>query len=187
MNAFFGTTLDLSDIASPSFEPIPAGNYLAVCSEFVVEDKVTDKGAIKQANCRFQILEGPHANRVVFQNISILHHSDKAQSYGQGMLVSWCDALDVDKTSLESGDALTNRPVGIKVKISPAREWNGKMYDARNEVQTFMSSDVVNGTSGFAPAAPIKKTAKLAVARKEAAPAPAPATATGAAKMPWSK
>lgn len=190
MNAFFGATLDLSDVTSPSFDPVPAGNYLAVCSEFAVEDKVTEKGAIKQANCRFQILEGPHASRLVFQTISILHHSDRAQSYGQGMLAAWCDALEVDKTSLESGDVLMNRPVGIKVKISPPREWNGKLYDARNEVQTFMASDAVNGTSGHAPAAPVHKAAKPVAAAPAKAPVAAtasPAPAARAGKMPWNK
>lgn len=182
MSMSFGQALDLSDIAPPSFEPIPAGNYLAVCTEFEVSDK--ERG--KFANCKFEIVAGKYAGRMVWQNITVFHESEKAQGFGQAMLAQWAESLGIDKTQLSGGEQLINKPVGVKLKISPAREYNGRTYDARNEINGFVPSDRVTEDAAPAPAPkPAAKPALKAVPASEPA-AEAPA-AEGKKSMPWNK
>ena len=184
MNAFFGTTLDLNNAPPPpqtSFEPMPVGDYIGVCTEFECNDN--GKGII--ANLKFQIIDGEHQNRIVWQSLPITHESEKAQSFGQSMLAEWCDALGVDKGNLSSGEPLMNKPVGIKLKIEPSREYNGKTYAARNQIAKFLSTDKV----GVSPAPIATKPASKPAAASPAQPAASKAEtqASSGKKMPWQK
>lgn len=180
MSTFFGTQLDLTNVSPQgTYEPVPAGTYRVVCTEFEVVDK--DWG--KAGKVKFQIIDGPHSNRQINDLFIITHHnSAQAQDIGQRRIRAWCDALGISPV-LESADPLLNKPVIAKVKIDPPRTVGDKTYNAQNRIETFFADSDVQQAAPMA--APVQRPA--AVAAPKPAVAAAPAAAASAKPMPWKR
>lgn len=180
MNAFFGIEIPAND-APTTFDLIPAGLYKAICVEGNIEEKQHPDGTVREVVFKFQILEGAHANRFIWQRYSVSHPSAKAQEFARSMIGSFAHALSLD--SVTSPHELLNKPLGIKVKIDGERTVGGKTYSARNQVNGYCSIEQVDGTvekpqvAASASAPP----ASAATSAPPAASAPAP---TGK-RMPW--
>ena len=127
--------------------PIPAGVYLAHCTE-------SDVGPLKSGNgtglkMTFEILDGQYKNRKVWENLNIQHTSEETQRIAQSQLSALCHAVNVIK--LEDTAALHFKPVKIKVTV---REAEGK-YQASNNVKGYESAGPVAPTQATeAPSAP---------------------------------
>ena len=143
--------------------PIPAGVYLAHCTE-------SDVGPLKSGNgtglkMTFEILDGQYKNRKVWENLNIQHTSEEAQRIAQSQLSALCHAVNVIK--LEDSAALHFKPVKIKVTV---REAQGQ-YQASNNIKGYESA------GGAAPS--------IVLAPAEAA---APAALPAASKTPaWAR
>ena len=177
-DAFFGAEIPAVDAPSTSFEPIPAGDYLAMLVELNKEDKQhRDGGEIREIVMKFAILDEDYKNRFIWQRYSTIHPSDKAQNFARNMIGSFGKAVGVE--TVRNPADLMEKPVGLKIKIDPQREWNGNVYPPRNQVAGFVAADNVG-------AAPAPKAAGPAPQAK----GPAPQTAanpesTEKKKMPW--
>jgi hypothetical protein len=124
--------------------PIPAGVYLAHCTE-------SDVGPLKSGNgtglkMTFEILDGQYKNRKVWENLNIQHTSEETQRIAQSQLSALCHAVNVIK--LEDTAALHFKPVKIKVTV---REAQGQ-YQASNNIKGYESAGGAAPTFTSAPA-----------------------------------
>ena len=145
--------------------PIPAGTYLAQVIE-------SDLKRLKSGNgmglaLTFQIIDGEHKNRRVWENLNVQHSNSETQRIAQSQLSSLCRALNVPQ--LKDTTQLHNKPLKIRVKIRIDAK-----YGDSNSVAAFEPA-----AAGFTTnAAPFQQQAAQAQAPAQAAPA-APA------KAPW--
>ena len=152
-------SFDASTVAPQAVTgPIPAGTYLAHCTE-------SDVGPLKSGNgtglkMTFEILDGQYKGRRVWENLNIQHTNEDTQRIAQSQLSALCHAVNVIK--LEDTAALHFKPVKIKVVV---REAQGQ-YQASNNIKGYESAG--GATPAFAPAS---EAAPAAVAPASKAPA----------------
>jgi hypothetical protein len=96
------------------FDLLPAGEYVAQAIEGRVGPPKTGNG--QQLTLVWNITEGEHENRQVWQNIGFLHPKAGAQFYGQKMLNSVIAAVGC-VTPLETVEPLLWTPVRIGIVI----------------------------------------------------------------------
>lgn len=124
---------------SNDFEILPAGVYVAHITQSDV--KTTKVGTGQYLSLTWEILDGQHKGRKVFENINFQNPSAKAQSIGQASLSSLCRAVNVPV--LKDSTALHNKPCRIKVGI----EKGDGQYGDKNNVKGYEAI-----AAGFAPA-----------------------------------
>lgn len=125
------------------YEPIPKNDYLVRMTK--VSEKETKKKISGEASkglyvdATFEVLEGDHKGRLVFQKFIISHDNPKVESIGMQQLDRFLKAAGInagfegignDTTQLEG---LLNTPVLGKVAIEEGS--NG--YPARNKITSF--------------------------------------------------
>lgn len=142
--AFLGQTFDTAQVPqddSPrDFDPVPAGEYLAQITDS--ELKETKSGG-QMLKLTLRIETGPHAGRLIWDNLNIVNANAQAQGIAHRALRDICEA--VGKPAIDDSEELHGFPLVIEVKIEPAR---GE-YKARNGVRRYKSA---NG-GGSKPAA----------------------------------
>ncbi len=152
-------SFDASTVAPQAVTgPIPAGTYLAHCTE-------SDVGPLKSGNgtglkMTFEILDGQYKGRRVWENLNIQHTNEDTQRIAQSQLSALCHAVNVIK--LEDTAALHFKPVKITVVV---REAQGQ-YQANNNIKGYESAG--GATPAFAPAS---EAAPAAAAPASKAPA----------------
>lgn len=144
--------------------PIPAGVYNAR----IVESEVKALGSGNGEGIRltWEVLDGPCANRKVFQRINYRHTNPVAERIGQSQLSAVCHATGV--IQLQDTQQLHNRPCRIRVKIK--KDQTGQ-YDDQNEISG------VEGMGAAQPGMPAP------AAPTQVAPAANPASAM----PPWQR
>jgi len=140
---------------------LPAGTYLAHITESDVRPLASGNG--EGLKLTFEIIDGQHKGRRVWDNLNIQHNNETTQRIAQAQLSALCHAVNVIK--LEDTSALHYKPVRIKVTV---READGK-YQESNNIKGYESA---SGATP-APSAPVAVTA------------PAPATTSKAPA--WAK
>jgi hypothetical protein len=131
-----------AEVEPASFDPLPAGKYLACITES--EMKATKSGAGQFLNLTFQVLDGEFKGRKVWARLNLKNPNIQAEQIARGQLSAICRAVGVmtPRDSLE----LHNLPLVITVKVKK-REDTG---DLQNEVSGFSKKDGTPTT----PAAP---------------------------------
>lgn len=165
--AFLNETFSAADLpqSDRNFEPLPPGWYTATIS--AADLTPTKAGTGAYIKMRYDVTGPTHQGRVVFANLNIRNANPEAERIGRQQLGDLMRAIGLP--TLSDTDQLIGAQVGIKLKISPARDG----YEASNDVAGFKA---VGGAPSI-PAAP--------AAAKPAAAAPAPAAA--GARPPWAK
>lgn len=122
------------------FEPIPAGDYLAVIVGSEVKPTKDGKGGY--LSVEFDVIDGQYKGRKLWSRLNLDNESEKAVQIARSELSSICRAVNVmqPKDSCE----LHNIPLIIKVKCKK-REDNGEMT---NEIKGYAKRD---GQSTTAP------------------------------------
>lgn len=143
-----------------SFEPIPAGTYIAVIEESEV--KTTKAGNGQYLKLRWKILDGQYKGRVLFGNLNVSNTNAEAERIGQRQLSALCHAVGV--LQLQDTQQLHAKPVKIKVKIRT--DETGK-YGDQNEITAYESAGAtaafaVPAAAPSAPAAPAAPWARRA-------------------------
>jgi hypothetical protein len=135
---------DASQVEPASFDPLPAGKYLACVVES--EMRPTKNGAGQLLHLTFQVLEGEYKGRKTWARLNLKNPNPQAEQIARGQLSALCRAVGVmtPKDSLE----LHNLPLLITVKVKK-REDTG---DLQNEVSGFSKKE--SATAAPAPAAP---------------------------------
>lgn len=150
------------------FDPIPAGDYVAMIEDSEVKPTKANTGMYLQLV--WQIVDGQYKGRKVWDRINIQNQSQTTEEIGQKQLSAVCHAVGVLKV-VDSAE-LHDKPCIIKVTVKPAEG----QYLASNEVKGYKA---LSGSPQVAQAAP--------VAAPQPAPAAAAAPAQRAATPPWVK
>jgi hypothetical protein len=122
------------EVTEQNFELVPNGDYKAciVSSEQKLTKKAQESGNPADGTMlvlRYQILDGPHAGRQVFQNLNFLNASEQAQSIGRQQLAAVFGACGV--TAVGDSSELHDIPLTISLIVKAGT--NG--YSDRNEVK----------------------------------------------------
>jgi len=133
LNGFDANTVD----PTTEFEPVPAGKYLAVIVES--EMRATKSGDGHYLELKFQLLEGPYKNRMLWSRLNLDNPNPQAVQIAQAELSAICRATSVlqPKDSIE----LHNLPLLITVRCKK-RDDTG---DVVNEIRGYAKKEPVNG------------------------------------------
>ena len=148
MSEFSWNEFKPADVETPSRDPIPAGEYVAVVTDSAI--KPNKAGTGEYLALTFQIADGEHEGRFVWENLNLVHPSEKAVQIARAELASLCKAVD-GLNPKDSAD-LHNKPVLIRVAIEKDRDGN-----PRNVVKGFKPAAT---QPPKAPATPAKAEAK---------------------------
>ncbi len=124
---------------STDFEPVPSGTYIAclVGSEM----KPTKAGNGKFLQLEFEILEGEHKGRHLWDRLTLEHPNQVAVQIAKGKLSALCRSVGV--LTPQDSTELHNLPLSIRVKTK-RREDNGELG---NEITAFKPRDAAKPAS----------------------------------------
>lgn len=133
LNGFNANEVD----PATSFDPIPAGKYLAVITES--EMKPTKAGTGSYLQLTFQIIEGEFKNRLLWARLNLNNSNATTVKIARAELSAICHAVSVlaPKDSVE----LHNLPLLITVKLKK-RDDTGEMT---NEVKGYAKKEAAAG------------------------------------------
>ena len=120
---------DANQVEPTSFDPLPAGKYLACITES--EMRPTKKGAGQFLNLTFEIIEGEYKGRKVWARLNLKNPNPQAEQIARGQLSAICRAVGV-MTPRDSVE-LHNLPLQIKVKLKKRND----SEEMQNEVVGF--------------------------------------------------
>jgi len=139
LNGFNATEVE----PTSSFEPIPAGKYLAAITES--EMKPTKNGSGSYLQMTFTIIEGEFKNRVLWARLNLNNPNATAVKIARSELSAICHAVGVmqPRDSVE----LHNLPLVITVKLKK-REDTGELT---NEIKGYEAKTASTGQPQQAP------------------------------------
>jgi len=153
------------------FTPIPDGFYVVRISKSEV--RTTKKGG-RMLVLEHTVAEGPHANRLIFENINVLNENTTAQKIGQGVTKATFMACGMPPSN--DHNLLLNCTLVAKVVVTAPRldKNTGITYGASNDIKARMS--VEKGYERAVATATAQTAGQSAQepAPAYAAPAPAP-------------
>ena len=136
-----------------SFDPLPAGEYIAhVVSSEVKSNKANTGELLKM---EWDILDGEYTGRKVFANYNLSHSNPKVAEIGQRELAAACRAMG--QGAVQDSEQLHAIPCVIKLKIRPAKG----DYGPSNDISDYkpagaQAATPLQGVTPAAPAAPSK-------------------------------
>ena len=136
-----------SDVEPASFEPLPAGKYVACIIES--EMRATKSGTGQYLYLTFQVLDGEYKGRKVWARLNLKNPNPQAEQIARGQLSAICRAVGVlvPEYSLE----LHNLPLTITVKCVTRQDTG----EVGNEVKGFSRKDAAPApTQPAAPSTP---------------------------------
>ncbi len=111
-----------------SFDPVPAGTYLAHITESDLRPLKSGNG--EGLSLTFEILDGSFARRRVWANLNVKHTNPEAQRIGQQQLSALCHATGVLR--LADTTQLHGKPVRIRVAVR-----KDEQYGDKNDIKGF--------------------------------------------------
>jgi hypothetical protein len=133
----FDLGLDLSTTeVSQDFQPIPAGTYNVVPVEFTLTDTKENGG--KYIKARFDVSDGPYANRVLWENINIINRNETAVSIGKKTIASLLGAVGIN-TNQPTTMGLIRSTIGKRVaaKVAVEQDKTGQ-YGDQNRIKAIL-------------------------------------------------
>lgn len=133
LNGFNANEVD----PASTFEPIPAGKYLAVIT--ASEMKPTKSGVGNYLELTFQVLDGPFKGRVLWARLNLDNPNATTVKIAKGELSAICRAVGV-MTPRDSQD-LHNLPLQINVRLKK-RSDNDELT---NEIRGYERKEAATG------------------------------------------
>lgn len=158
-----------------NFDPIPAGDYNLQVIESKIEDTKTGSG--QMLTLTLEVIDGPLANRRIWDRLNIVNQNPDAQRIAQRNLADLCLAVNVPQ--LRDTDDLHFKPFIGRVTIRPSKD---PQYGPSNSVRyAFNQSGAARpaATAGAAAKAAPKGGGKPAAAKPPGRP-----WGSGGAKKP---
>jgi hypothetical protein len=134
-----------NEVQPTQFDVLPAGEYEAVIVSS--EMKATQAGTGRYLKLELQVLNGEYQNRKIWDNLNIENPNAHAVTIARGTLSAICRSVGV-LTPHDSSE-LHNKPLRIKVKVSPARDG----FDESNKIAAYKPR--LTGPGPMAVAAPV--------------------------------
>lgn len=145
--AQFSYKVENMEPRTSSFEPLPAGNYLAQIIESEVKD--TKAGTGKYLQFTWEIIDGAAKGRRVWDRVNVVNPSAQAEQIGKEAMDSLCLAAGV----LDFVDTVQLHGKPVRIKLTVRRDPN---FGDSNEVKGYEKA------AGIVPAAPIPAAATSA-------------------------
>lgn len=126
--------------AKKTYDPLPQGTYTVKLTS-VKDAKVTKAGNGEILPVTFEVVEGDHSGRLIFQNLLIDHENSEYVGYTKNKIDGFLkavgvgegiNALDNDFTRLGE---FTNRLVNARVAI---QESKNSQYGPQNKITSFV-------------------------------------------------
>lgn len=126
-----------------SFEPLPAGKYLAAI--VASEEKQNSKGTGSYLELKFEIIEGDHKGRYLWTRLNLEHPNREVVRIANIELGAICKAVGV----LTPGDSrdLHDRPLVVSVKIRKRSDTG----EAANDIKGYFRRDTASVRSDDPP------------------------------------
>ena len=179
--ANLGTTFDANAIEPQSdFAPLPAGDYLAMIVDSQMKDTKTGRGQYLELT--LQVVDGPMANRLIWDRLTLIHDNPKTVEINQRKLSAICHAVGV--LQVTDSAQLHNRSLVVRVKYVEDQQ-----YGPKNEVGGYKPANGQGGAPAQAAAA-TPSTAWKAPQAAPSAPQAQPITASAPAASstpPWAR
>ena len=115
---------EIQDAHKSDFDPIPAGTYTAEITRS--EIKNNNSGSGNRLSLGLKIIDGTHAGRLIFQDVTLRNSNPIAQQIGRKQMAQLVSACG--KSSVQDSSELHGIPMQIKV---------AGQYDPSNEVKKF--------------------------------------------------
>lgn len=155
LNGFDATSVE----PTSSFEPLPAGKYIAAITESAKKPTKNGRGSYLQLT--FQIVDGPYKGRLLWARLNLDNPNQQAVQIARAELSAICRATGVMRPN-DSAE-LHNLPIEITVACKK-----------RND-----TGEITNEIKGYA--------AKGASSEPAPASTPNPTTAAGGTTPPWKR
>lgn len=174
------------------YEPLPEDTYKAVISGF--EPKPTKAGTGGFIELKLMVIDGPQAQRTIFDRLNIWNNNEKAVEIAKRQLSAYCHVIGFyNFTSLNDFTNLLNKPFYVKVGVTKndKGEINGNEVKALKDIngnepgkQGAKAPAAQSAPAGFG--APQAQPVAQPVAQQWGQPQPAPQMQTApAANPPW--
>lgn len=161
-----------------SFDPIPAGDYQMQVIESKIED--TKSGSGQMLTLTLEVIDGPYANRRIWDRLNIQNQNPDAQRIAQRALADLC--LQLDLVELADSEELHFKPFWAKVTVQADKSGQ---YGPSNRVR------YSGGAAEAQPPAGQKAPRAAVSAARAPAAAPAARPAVGrpgaAGAKPWAR
>jgi hypothetical protein len=116
-----------------SFEPIPAGWYMASITKSELKNNKAGTG--QYLALQFKIIDGEFAKRLAFTNLNLVHSNSQTVEIARKELASICEAAGIEE--LEDSSELHGIPMGIRLIIKPG----DANWPAKNEIKGYRSEE----------------------------------------------
>jgi len=124
-----------------SFDPIPAGEYVAMIVKS--EMKETSNKLGEYLSLQFKVTEGEFKNRVLFTNLNLKNQNEQTVQIARKALTSICKACGI--VSIEDSEELHGIEMLIKVTIKKATP----DFPAGNEIKNFKRMEEAAAGAGI--------------------------------------
>ena len=118
---------NLDDVEEPGFDLLPDGEYPVVVVS--AESKPHKDGHGKRVNLKLQVTDGQYKGRVLFDGLSVVHRSEKAQQIALQKVKALLKSAKASDTRLSSFPGLECNAV--------VRTSKQEGYEPRNEVKAY--------------------------------------------------
>ena len=179
---------DATDIPTESpREALPAGDYPVVITDSLVK---TSKAGGNYLELTLQVLDGPYANRLTWDRITLDNANPTAAEIGKRQLSQVCHAVGVlqvqDSAQLHGIPLIARLKYKVDEKYGPKNEVGGyRPMNAPATAPAFQAQASAVAPAPFNPAAtPAPAATPWSQPVAPAAPMPPPAAATSA-RPPW--
>ena len=127
----------------PSFDPIPAGQYLAMI--VASEEKTSSKGN-QFLSLELEVLDGQYKGRKLWVNLNLSHPNPETVKFARTELASICRAIGVLKPT--DSVQLHNLPMLITVKCVNRKDTG----ELQNRIKSYAPKAAAQGQPQQAPA-----------------------------------
>ena len=127
----------------PSFDPIPAGQYLAMI--VASEEKTSSKGN-QFLSLELEVLDGQYKGRKLWVNLNLSHPNLETVKFARAELASICKAIGVLKPT--DSVQLHNLPMLITVKCVNRKDTG----ELQNRIKSYAPKAAAQGQPQQAPA-----------------------------------
>lgn len=178
--ASLGTTFDPNEVPQDerSFEPLPVGDYNCQITDSEI---IATRTGGEMLKLTIEVIDGPYANRKIWDNLNIRNSNPTAQSIAHRTLADLCAACGTGP--IADSEDLHFKPFVAVLKIEPERTVGDRTYDARNGVKRYKARGG-QPPMGKAPAQAPQRQAVPQAARPSAAAPSRPWAARGQAAAP---
>ena len=174
MSTQFPETFDPETQEGNSWELVPAAEYVAQVVEASVQQPNSGDGFYLKL--KWKIAEGAFEGRQVWQNITLVHSNEQAQTIGRKTLKDLCVALDVNE-QVNDAKVFLFKPARIKVGIEKDKQG---LYPDKNRISRILPLEAQPAE----PEQPAQATAAKASSPAAATRAPKSTVGPGA-PAPW--